>query len=175
VQKAVIETTARLVASEGLMAVTMSRVAENVGIGRATLYKYFPDVQAILLAWHDRQIADHLELLQQAQRHVDDADQRLRNVLAMYATLLHESHGPGNHELVALLHRREPIARAERDLHGLVRDLIASAAAQGAVRDDVPADELASYCLTALTAARDAVSKAAIRRLVSVTIAGLRP
>lgn len=33
---------------------TMSRIAEEIGIGRATLYKYFPDVEAILLAWHER-------------------------------------------------------------------------------------------------------------------------
>jgi hypothetical protein len=27
------------------------------------LYKYFPDVVAILSGWHERQIADHLEHL----------------------------------------------------------------------------------------------------------------
>jgi hypothetical protein len=43
------------------------------------------------------------------------------------------------------------------------------------VRNDVPPDELAAYCLHALNAARSLPSKAAVRRLVTVTLAGLRP
>ncbi len=57
VRDAILETTARLVAEHGVRAVTMSQIAEETGIGRATLYKYFPDVDAILVAWHDRQVA----------------------------------------------------------------------------------------------------------------------
>jgi hypothetical protein len=44
----------------------------------------------------------------------------------------------------------------------------------GDVRDDIPPDELASYCINALAAARSLSSKAAVRRLVMVTLAGLR-
>src|SRR5262245_17985636 len=61
VRDATIDTTAALVAKHGLRAVTMAQIAEETGIGRATLYKYFPDVESILLAWHERQIAAHLE------------------------------------------------------------------------------------------------------------------
>ncbi|MGH2826942.1 MAG: hypothetical protein ACRDKF_08220 [Actinomycetota bacterium] len=45
----------------------------------------------------------------------------------------------------------------------------------GDVRGDVAADELVSYCLHALTAASGLPSKAAVRRLVAVTLAGLHP
>ena len=38
----------------------MSQIAKDTGIGRATLYKYFPDVESILRAWHQRQIDEHL-------------------------------------------------------------------------------------------------------------------
>ncbi len=41
----------------------MSQIAEQTGIGRVTLYRYFPDVEAILKAWHDKQIAEHLAML----------------------------------------------------------------------------------------------------------------
>lgn len=44
----------------------------------------------------------------------------------------------------------------------------------GDVRDDVAPDELANYCLHALTAASSLPSKAAVRRLVAVTVAGLQ-
>jgi AcrR family transcriptional regulator len=35
----------------------MSQIAEETSIGRATLYKYFSDVEAILIAWRLRQCA----------------------------------------------------------------------------------------------------------------------
>jgi AcrR family transcriptional regulator len=60
---ATLDTTAALVAEHGLRSVTMSQIAEQTGIGRATLYKYFPDVEAILLAWHERQVTGHLDYL----------------------------------------------------------------------------------------------------------------
>jgi hypothetical protein len=45
----------------------------------------------------------------------------------------------------------------------------------GDVRDDVSPDELAGYCLNALAGAGRQRSKAAVRRLVTVTLDGLRP
>jgi hypothetical protein len=53
--------------------------------------------------------------------------------------------------------------------------LLTEAAETGDVRDDVAPEELASYCLHALTAARSLPSEAAVRRLVTVALAGLRP
>lgn len=47
-------------------------------------------------------------------------------------------------------------------------------AQRGDLRDDVAPDEFASYCLHALMAASNLPSKAAVRRLVSVTLTGLR-
>jgi hypothetical protein len=41
------------------------------------------------------------------------------------------------------------------------------------VRSDVPAGELAAYCLSALAAAADMPSATAARRLVQVTLAGV--
>ena len=60
VREAILDATASLVQSRGLLAVTMSDIAEETGIGRATLYKYFPDVETILSAWHQRQVEAHL-------------------------------------------------------------------------------------------------------------------
>jgi hypothetical protein len=67
------------------------------------------------------------------------------------------------------------VARAQQQLLSFIRDLVKDAAEAGAVRNDVAPDELASYCLHALTAAGGLPSKAAVRRLVAVTLAGLRP
>ena len=153
---------------------TMSEIAEEAGVGRATLYKYFPDVEAILLAWHERQIGGHLEQLAELRDRPGTPGERLDAVLEAYARIRHASRGHHGPELDAFLHRDERVAHAERRLHEILRDLIAEGAATGELRDDVPPDELATYCLHALAAAGRLPSEEAIRRLVGVTAAGLR-
>ncbi len=171
VRDAILDTTAALVTEHGLQSVTMSQIAEETGIGRATLYKYFSDVKAILVAWHERQVTGHLEQLADVRDRAGGANARLAAVLEAYALIAHEHHGT---ELAALLHRGEHIARARRQFTGLIRDLLTEAAKTGDVRDDVAPGELASYCLHALTAASRLPSKPAVRRLVTVILAGLR-
>jgi AcrR family transcriptional regulator len=175
VRDATIETAVALVAEQGLRSVTMSQIAEETGIGRATLYKYFSDVESILLAWHERQIIAHLEYLAKVRDQSSDAGERLKTVLEAYALISHESHGHHDNELAAFLHRDEQVARAQKKLHHMIRDLLDEGTAAGDVREDVGSDELASYCLHALTAAGRLPSKAALRRLVTVTLTGLRP
>jgi AcrR family transcriptional regulator len=174
VRDAILDTTASLVAEHGLRSVTMSQIAEETGIGRATLYKYFSGVEAILFAWHERQITGHLEYLAEVRDQAGDAGERLEAVLEAYALITQESHGHHDTELAAFLHRDEHIARAQRQLRDMIRDLLTEGAAAGDLRDDVAPDELAGYCLHALAAARGLPSKAAVRRLVTVTLAGLR-
>jgi AcrR family transcriptional regulator len=174
VRDAILDTTAALVMEHGLLTVTMSQIAEETGIGRATLYKYFPDVEAILLAWHERKISGHLEHLGEVGNQDGDAGQRLAAVLQAYALISHDSRGHHDSELAAFLHRGDQVVRAERELRDLVRGLVAEAVRSGELRDDVAPDELANFCLHALAAASSLPSKAAVRRLVAVTLAGLR-
>jgi AcrR family transcriptional regulator len=180
VRDAILDTTAALAAEHGLLSVTMSQVAERTGIGRATLYKYFPDVEAIVLAWHERQIAVHLEVLAQVRDQAEDPGARLEAVLRAYAHIhqqrvQHHRHKQHGTELAAFLHRDEHIAGAQQQVHGLLRDLLAEVAASGDLRADVTPDELAHYCVHALNAASSLSSKAAVHRLVTVVLAGLRP
>lgn len=67
------------------------------------------------------------------------------------------------------------MARVHRKLHDLVRDLLADASDAGDIRRDIPPQELATFCVHALTAATDLRTKAAVHRLVEVTLDGLRP
>jgi AcrR family transcriptional regulator len=174
VRDAIVDTTATLVAQSGLRAVTMSQIAEETGIGRATLYKYFPDVESILLVWHERQIAGHLDQLAEVRDQEGDAGDRLGAVLEAYADISRQTRSHHNTELGAFLHRDGQVGRAQRQLHDMIRDLVAEGARRGELRDDVAPDELASYCLHALSAASSLPSKGAVRRLVNVTLAGLR-
>ena len=175
VREAILDTTATLVAEHGLRSVTMSQIAEDTGIGRATLYKYFSDVEAILLAWHERQISGHLAHLAGIRDQAGDGGERLEAVLEAYALISHQSHRHRDTALAAFLHRGEHVARAQQQLSNFIRDLLVEGAETGGIRDDVAPEELASYCLHALTAAGSLPSKAAVRRLVTVTLAGLHP
>ncbi|WP_410567470.1 TetR/AcrR family transcriptional regulator [Amycolatopsis sp. cmx-4-61] len=179
VREAALDATAALVAEHGLTGVKMSQIATKAGIGRATLYKYFPDVEAILSAWHERQIRSHLRQLAEIRDQGGNAGERLEKVLNAYAAIQlqraqHHRQEPHGAELAALLHPGEHVAQAQHHLHALFRDLLSEAAEAGDIRDDVSPAELANYCLHALTAAGSVPSHAAAHRLVSVTLDGLR-
>lgn len=175
VHDAILDSTWVLVAERGLLSVTMSQIAQEAGIGRATLYKYFPDVQAILLAGHQRHVAGHLQHLDDLRRRGGDASERLAAVLGAYALIAHHRQRYGTEELAALLHAGEHVARAEQQLVDLLRDMLVEVAEAGQLRGDVSPEELANYCLHALAAAGRLPSEAAVHRLVAVTMAGLRP
>jgi AcrR family transcriptional regulator len=177
VRDAILETTAALVAEQGLTSVRMSQIAEKTGIGRATLYKYFSDVEAILIAWHERQIAGHLQHLAEIRDQAADSRERLDAVLEAYALISHErfSHEHPGPELAALLHRGMHVSGAKQQVRDMIRDLLSEAAESGYIRNDVAPEELAGYCLSALAAASSLPDGAAVRRLVTLTLDGLRP
>src|SRR5688572_28886503 len=82
VREAILHATWQLIGEHGLTGVSMSQIAETTGIGRATLYKYFPDVEAILAAWHEQRITAHLHQLKElAEQPGGTAGARLESVL----------------------------------------------------------------------------------------------
>ena len=174
VRDAVLDAAAELVARRGLTGITMAGIAEATDIGRATLYRYFPDVDSILTAWHERQLATHLAHLTGVLARSTDPTDQLRNVLTAYAHMSGRHGGPGG-DIATALHSKPHAARTEDRLTALLTGLLRTCARVGAVRRDVPAGELAAYCLHALTAVGPDTSGAAVRRLVGVTLDALRP
>jgi Transcriptional regulator SbtR-like, C-terminal domain len=108
-------------------------------------------------------------------RRGDQPHQRLRAVLEAYAVITHESRHEHDGDIVASLHRDRHVADAERHLHEMVTRLLADAATAGEIRADMQPDELATFCLNALTAARTLPTKAAVQRLLAVTLGALDP
>ncbi|GAA4697279.1 hypothetical protein GCM10023215_39330 [Pseudonocardia yuanmonensis] len=190
VREAIFTAVAELVAESGPAAVTMSAVAARSGIGRATLYKYFPDSEALLLAWHERIVGAHVDHVEQALRPTVDAARpgavtdapadaggiaSLRSALRAYAhQIAHGDPGLGE-ELVSRLHRSDHVRVAEQRLIELLAEHLHHCRTLGAVRTDVPPDELAVYCLSAMSAARRLTDPAALDRLLDVVIVALQP
>ena len=174
VHEAILDSVDSLVAEHGLGSATMSQIAAKTGIGRATLYKYFADVEAVLSAWHQRHVARHLDHLTEIRTGRGPPSERLESVLKTYA-LISYRRGRHSSELVALLHSGDDIVRAQLQLVSLIEDMLKEAAERGHVRDDISPHELATYCVHALAAAGNLSSEPAVRRLVRVVLGGLQP
>ena len=175
VRQAVMDTTWQLVMDHGLLAVTMSRIAEEVGVGRATLYKYFSDVEAILFARHHQHVVHHLAQLAALRDQTQDPVEGLKAVLTGYAQICRHRRQHGTDELMRLLHRDAEATPMHRQLDDLMSELIASAGGSDAVRADVEPGELANYCRHALEAASTLTTDEAVDRLVAVVLHGLNP
>jgi hypothetical protein len=100
------------------------------------------------------------------------ARERPEAVLEAYALMSHEHHGT---ELAALLQRAPHVARARQHLSDLIRDLLTKAAETDELREDVAPAELASYSLHAPRSSQRLPSKSAVRRRVTIILAGLHP
>lgn len=174
VRTAILETTASLVAEHGIRGVTMAQIAEETGIGRATLYKYFTDVEAILDAWHQLHVERYLAELERVREASDDPHEQLLRVLERYALIQHERRAHHATELVAHLHPGHAAQpEAERRLHSLLHGVLQDAVRARRIRTDVGIDELVHFCVRSLAAAADVASKPAVHRLVSVVTDGL--
>lgn len=172
VRDAILDAAATLATESGPLSVTMREIAERTGIGRATLYKYFPDVESILVAWHQRHVARHLQELRSIAERSGAPLDRLAAALTAYAGIARRR--PSS-ELAAALHRPEHVQEATRELTALFAELIDAGQRTGDLRADVAPAELAVYCLHALAAAPELASNAAVGRLVDVTLRGLQP
>jgi hypothetical protein len=123
---------------------------------------YFSDVESIPFSTGARQ-------------RVGSARERLEAALEAYALTSDEYRQQPVGDLATRRYRGQGNAWARQRLRWTIRDLLAEAVETGDLRDDVAPDELAIYCMHSLRAASNLSSRAAIRRLITIILAGLRP
>lgn len=172
VNAAVLDAASDLIAEFGAGHLTMSALAARTGIGRATLYKHFADIETVLSAWHERQISRHVaQLAEIAQR---PGTPRELLAMALEAYVRNAFGQRGSHGLNGL-HATDHVAHARGHLREFFSGLIRRAQEAGQVRTDSPAGELAAYAIAALDAAAALPTKAATSRLIAVVLDGLAP
>jgi AcrR family transcriptional regulator len=173
VREAIMDAAWRLAEEHGPLSLTMSEIAQAAAIGRATLYKYFADVESILVAHHAQHVEKHLEELQRLGAEPGDAVSRLVNLVQGYAMICFHRGRHSSTELAALVHRGPELVDVERRLHELFVAALEEARADGLTRQDTSADELAYFCLHALPAAGQSADGEQVSRLVRVVLDGL--
>src|SRR5262245_25374034 len=62
----IFEATARIIEADGIRALNTNRIAERAGISVGTLYEYFPNKDAILIAMARRRLAEDERVVRQA-------------------------------------------------------------------------------------------------------------
>ena len=100
----IFEATARIIERDGVGALNTNRIAERAGISIGSLYEYFPNKDAILIAMARQRLAEDERLVRQALTG-PDADQNVS--LARRAI----------HALVALHEHRPKVRRAIMAVH----------------------------------------------------------
>jgi len=168
VLEAIFAATGSIVGEEGLTALSMSRVAADAGIGRATLYKYFNDIDAVLVAWHRHAIEHHMSMLRHISEQHGDALEALKAVLFAFADI-RSSHGA--HDAARLLHVLPHVGDAEGRLRSFLGDLIAAARKNGSFRKDIAPDDLAAFAISSLSAPH---TKAFTPKLVDLVLTAMR-
>lgn len=161
VQRAIAQATARVIHRDGISGLTMSAIATEAGIGRATLYRYVKDADAALALWQEHGVALHLRQLEDLAA-TTDPDRRLTAVLERYALNRQHQHGPA---YTGLSHSEILLDSARGKVRELFSELLHAELERGSLRTDMPSDHLASYAVAALEAAAGMPSADAAREL----------
>lgn len=173
VRTAILETAWTLACERGVRGLTMGLVAEQAGISRATLYKYFHGIDEILVAGHANHVAQHLSHLEALRNEGSSAGAGLHAMLKGYAQICFHRGASATTELHGLVHRGDEHERSSADVTALFTKVVQDAQDRGQVRTDVAAEELAAYSLHALEAAGQTRAAGAIEHLVELVAESL--
>jgi len=155
-----------LLRERGMATLTMSAIADHAGISRATLYHYFPDVDAVLTAWVGQEIERSVSAMLVEARAIPDPLDRLTHLVEVQA----RTFASQSHRLSAEHFESEagsPAVRREVEiqmapLRQLLADTITEAGTCGLLRSTVDPVLAADLVLGLLGAIR--------RRLVAGTL-----
>ena len=99
---AILDAAAQLFEVLGYKSTTTNKVAERAGVSIGSLYQYFPDKDALLLALSERHIADSGAALQAVFQRLEQERPDLEGTVALLidATVELHRHDPGLHRLL---------------------------------------------------------------------------
>ncbi len=160
-RQSIIDATMSLVAERGMADVSMAEVAKAAGIGRATLYRYFPGVEEIVAERVLGTVRTHHATLESA---IAEQDDPIDAISAALLILLEFFATDGHRTESARVNPDQfspEVGRAVHDafaqLHGLLTRLVVDAQRAGSLRADVDAEFSAQLLYQMLSVGRSAV------------------
>ncbi len=169
----ILEAAAEVFASRGLEA-TLHDIAHEAGVGVGTVYRRFPDKEALIEALFEAQFQQVLALAEAA---AGEADSWSGLVTFMRGVCAMQSHNRGLHELMSgAAHGQHKLARAREQLLPMVSDLMRRAQRDGILRPDLePVDVSAALTmLCTLAICTQDVHPHAWERYLDLILAGWR-
>lgn len=174
-----------LVRARGLSDVSMAEVAKHAGIGRATLYKYFPGVEEIVAEHVLDTVERHHATLEAAVAAEPDPIEAIRTFL----TILLDYFSSADHRSAAASVNPEQFSpEVGRDVHSafarvheLMTQLVQDAQDAGDLRPDVDPSFTAQLLYQMLAAGRSAVvagrlrPEAAVEQIMGQFLHGAAP
>lgn len=80
----IMDASAKLIAECGLDAISMTQIADLAGMSKASLYRYFPNKQALLIAHAEQSFKQHREEMQAVMQQGKDPQAMLRDGIEHY-------------------------------------------------------------------------------------------
>ncbi|WP_238018831.1 helix-turn-helix domain-containing protein [Dactylosporangium sp. AC04546] len=145
-RRLILDTADRMLAERGL-SVTLNEIAREAGVGVATVYRRFPDLQALIDALFTERFSAFQQLAAAAAQE-PDAGRALRRYLLEAAAWRARDRALED-ILAGASVETGPIGRMRDDLGRAVDELVARAVAAGAVRDDFASADVYNFLFIA--------------------------
>ena len=123
-----LEAWGQLVMRRGYADVSLADVASKAGLARTAIYGYFPDREALLFAWTDREVRRTIQALEHEVDSAPSSPAKLRVFIHMQLTEFTNRHLPPGQEVVQFLspdtYRRfmDHIEPLEKILFGIINE-----------------------------------------------------
>jgi AcrR family transcriptional regulator len=147
-----------LLSDGGLSALNMRSLADSAGVSRPTLYKYFPDIDSVLVALADS-FARHSEAELAAQlAQIDGADAKLR---ALVSGALHTEDDA--HDTAALHWVLTAVSRGVLEAHadrmtGMIAEILLDGVHSGVFREDLEIELDARFVRGSINAIQESIA-----------------
>ena len=173
-RRRIIEAAREVFATHGLAA-SLDDIADHAGVGVGTVYRRFPDKEALIDALFDDAVD---KLVGTAHEALGMTDPWEGLVHVLISSQERQAADRGLRDILfAAHHDRRCTTRARERIIPLMTELVERAQAAGAVRTDITVHDipLAQMAIGTITDATRDVAPDAWRRLMTIVLDGLRP
>jgi AcrR family transcriptional regulator len=155
--------------------VPMEDVARRAGVGVGTLYRRFPDREALIHGTAHASLQGQVELAETALREEPDAWSALCRFLRECVALRHGALATAIEPRLHGAIRADPALRGiRRRLVALIDEMTAAAKAEGMLRPDVGRDEVGLMMTLQVYTPPNRSTDRALRRVIDLTLDGMR-